>query len=50
MDDNNTAPDIKGGGAEVIGVDGNDEDCGVDAGSLLAAAVWLQRRRKQQST
>ncbi len=32
-------PDAKGGEAEVIGVDGDDEDCGADAGSLSTAVV-----------
>jgi hypothetical protein len=29
-DDDGAAPDTKGGGVEVIDVDGNDEDCGAD--------------------
>ena len=44
------APDTKGEGAEVISVDGNDEDCGVNAGSLLAAIMRLQWRWNQQLT
>ena len=43
-DDNNGAmTDAKGGGAEVNGVGGNDEDCGVDAGSLSTAVVRLRQ-------
>ena len=38
-DDNGAALDVKDGGVEVIGVDGNNEDCGVDAGSSLTAVV-----------
>jgi hypothetical protein len=39
-DDNNGAtPDAKGRGAEVIGVDGNNEDCGADAGSTSTAII-----------
>jgi len=49
-DDYGAAPDTKGGGAEVISVDGDDEDCGADAGSSSAAVVRLHRRQKQQST
>ncbi len=43
-------PDAKGGGVEVIGVGGDNENCGADAGSLLAAVMQLRRQRKQQST
>jgi hypothetical protein len=43
-DDNDGAMlDAKGGGAEVIGVGGNNNDCGVDAGSSSAAVVRLRR-------
>ena len=37
------ALDAKGKEAEVIGVDGDDEDCGADARSLLTAVVRLRR-------
>ena len=40
-DDKGAMPDAKGRGAEVIGMDCNDEDCGADARSLLKAVVWL---------
>ncbi len=40
-------PDVKGGGAEVIGVDGDDEDCGADGwvlvGGSRAAATVTER-------
>ena len=49
-DNNGAAPEVKSRGAEVTGVDGNNEDCGADAGSLSAAVVRLQWQRKQQST
>ena len=38
-DDDGAAPDAKDGGAEKIGMDGNDKDCGVDAGSLSTAVI-----------
>ena len=37
--DNGAMLDVKGRGAEVIGVDGNVKDCGTDAGSLSMAVV-----------
>ena len=40
-DDKGAMPDAKGRGAEVIGMDCNDEDCGADARSLLKAVAWL---------
>jgi hypothetical protein len=49
-DNDGTMPDAKGVGAEVIGMGGDNKDCGADAGSLLTAVVRLQRWRKQQST
>ena len=49
-DDDGTAPDTKGRGVEVTGMDGNNEDCGADAGSLSVVVVQLQWQRKQQST
>ena len=36
---NGTAPDAKGGGAEVIVGDGNNKDCGADAGSSSMVVV-----------
>ena len=48
--DNSATPDMKGGGVDVIGVDGGNKDCGTDAGSLSAAVMQLQQQRKQQST
>ncbi len=42
-DDNGAMPDAKGGEAEVIGVGGDDKDCGADVGSLSTAVVRLQR-------
>ena len=45
-----TVPDAKGGGAEIIALDSNNKDWGVDAGSLLMAVVRLQPGWKQQST
>ena len=47
-DNNGAALDTKGRGAEVICVEGNNKDCSVDAGSLLAAVVRLRRQWKQQ--
>ena len=38
-DDNRAAPDVKGRGVEVICVDGDDKDCGADAGSSSTAVV-----------
>ena len=40
-DNDGAALDTKGRGAEVISVEGNDTDCGADAGPLLAVVVWL---------
>ena len=45
-DDDGAAPDTKGGGVEVIGVDGEDEDCGADGrvlvGGSRAAATAME--------
>ena len=41
-DDDSATLDVKGGGAEVVGVGRNDEDCITDAGSLLTVVVRLQ--------
>ena len=49
-DGDDAVPDSKGGEVEVIGMGGDDEDCGADAGSLSTAVVRLQRFWKQQST
>ena len=39
IDRNNGAmPDAKGGGAEVISVDGDNKDCGANAGS---SSTWV---------
>ncbi len=38
-DNNGAAPDVKGTGAEVISIDGNNEDCGAAARSLLMVVV-----------
>ncbi len=38
-DDVGAVPYAKGRGAEVISIDGNNEDCGADAGSLSTAVV-----------
>ena len=38
-DGNGAVPDVKGKGAEVISVDSNDEDCGMDAGSSSTAII-----------
>ncbi len=37
-DNNGPVPDAKGGGAEVIGVDGNGEDCSVDGWVLVGGS------------
>ena len=37
-DNNGAVPDAKGGGAEVIGVDGDDEDCGADGRVLVGGS------------
>ena len=47
-DNEGVAPDVKGGGAEAIGMDSDNEDCGADAGSSLTVVVvvpthvWMQ--------
>ena len=40
--DNGAAPDAKGRGAEVIGVDGTNKDCGADAGSSSTADLLTE--------
>ena len=48
--DNGAVPDAKGRGMEVIGMEGNNEDCGADVGFLSMVVVRLRQRRKQQSS
>ena len=38
-DDKGAMPDAKDRGVEVIGMEGNNKDCGMDAGSWLTAVV-----------